>query len=67
VPDSADPEVCLIVQAFVPVGLPAAFDLNEAVTDPWISKPPEIACLPAGQVTVNCFSPEAVPLVTVSS
>jgi len=57
----------MIVQAFVPAGFPAAFERNDAVTLPWMLKPPEMACFPAGQVTVNCLSPLADPPETVSS
>jgi hypothetical protein len=55
----------MIVHELVPVGFPAAFDRKLAVTDPWMLKPPLRAAWFAGQLTVNCFSPDAVPPATV--
>ena len=39
--------------------------MNEAVTDPWMSNPPETAIVFAGHVTVNCLSPDVLPPPTV--
>ena len=57
----------MIVQAFVPVGLPLAFERKLAVTDPWMLKPPEIACgWAAGQTVVNCLLPDSCVSVEVN-
>jgi hypothetical protein len=49
----------------LPDGLPALFERNDAVTLPWMLNPPLSATWFAGQFTVNCLAPEAVPPATV--
>src|SRR3954452_23420188 len=55
----------MIVHDVFPVASPVASERNDAVTDPWMLNPPEIACFGAGQVTVNCLEPLTVPPATV--
>ncbi len=64
-PESAAPEDWRIVHDEVPVGSPVEEDRYDAVTEPWMSKPPLRAKSPVGQLTVNCLSPEFVPPATV--
>src|SRR6266576_4729249 len=54
-----------MVHDVLPVGLPAAFERKLAVTEPWTLKPPLRATWLAGQLTVNCLSPDATPPATV--
>jgi hypothetical protein len=55
----------MIVQDVLPAGLPASSDRYDAVTEPWMLKPPLNATWLGGQSTVNCLSPDDAPPATV--